>query len=255
MSPRKKKAGAKAATESKLDAADLQDRMDRESSLYSILLKQEEDPESKKLALLIAIVFHILIISVTFPSFSRPKLEQEEKKVVYVSRWVPPPPPKIERPKQVIQEELNARKVPIPDPTPDEPEPVREPEPEPEPIPIPPDVDVIIGAPEPPPLAEGPVRAGFGGVTYPVLIESTKVQPKYPELARKAKVTGNVILEAVVRKDGTVGDVKVLRSPGANLGFEESAVDAVRQWRYKPGVQNGRPVDVYFTIVVEFILK
>jgi len=255
MSLRKKKGGEKPPEAPTGDDAKLQERLDRESSLYSILLKEEEDPQAKKVALLIALVFHILIISVTFPSFSRPKLKQDEKKVVYVSRWMPPPPPKVERPKQVIQEELNARKVPIPDPTPDEPEPVREPEPEPEPIPIPPDVEVVIGAPEPPPLAEGPVRAGFGGVTYPVLIESTKVQPKYPELARKAKVTGNVILEAVVAKDGTVGDVKVLRSPGANLGFEESAIDAVRQWRYKPGVQNGRPVDVYFTIVVEFILK
>ncbi|MGD8377699.1 MAG: energy transducer TonB [Acidobacteriota bacterium] len=228
---------------------------DRESSLYQQLLTSEDDPKSRQIALLIALVFHILLITVTFPSFSRPELKEEKKEAVYVPRWTPPPPPKIERPKQVIKEELNARKVPIPDPTPDEPEPIREPEPEPEPIPIPPDVEVIIGAPEPPPLAEGPVRAGFGGVTYPVLIESTKVQPKYPELARKAKVTGNVILEAIVRKDGTVGDVKVLRSPGSNLGFEQSAIEAVKQWRYKPGVQNGRPVDVYFTIVVEFILK
>ena len=223
------------------------DQLDRESSLYAILLKEEEDPRSRQIALLVAIVFHIVIISVTFPSFSRPELEKDERDVVYVSRWVPPPPPKIERPKQVIEQELNKRKVPIPDPTPDEPEPVREPDPDPEPIPIPPDVDIIIGAPEPPPLDEGPVRAGFGGVTYPVLIESTKITPKYPELARKAKVTGNVILEAIVSKDGTVGAVKVLRSPGANLGFEESAIHAVKQWRYKPGVQNGRPVDVYFT--------
>ena len=234
---------------------DLQDRLNRESSLYAILLQEDEDPKARQYALLIALLAHILIITVTFPSFTKPQLSEKKKEVVYVSRWQPPPPPKVERPKQVIQEDLKARKVPIPDPTPDEPEPIREPEIEPDPIPIPPDVDVIIGAPEPPPLEEGPVRAGFGGVTYPVLIESTKVLPKYPELARKAKVTGNVILEAVIRKDGSVGGVKVLRSPGANLGFETSAVEAVEQWRYKPGVQNGRPVDVYFTIVVDFVLK
>ena len=93
------------------------------------------------------------------------------------------------------------------------------------------------------------------GVNYPVLIESTKVQPVYPELARKAEVTGSVILEAVVRKDGTVDGLKVLRSPGVNLGFEEAAIDAVSQWRYQPGTQNGQPVDVYFTIVVEFKSK
>jgi protein TonB len=236
-------------------AGKTQERVKRDSSLYAMMLEEEEDPKDRQWALFIALVLHILFITVTFPKFTRPEIKSEKKDVVYVSRWVPPPPPKIERPKQVIQEDLKARKVPVPDPTPDEPEPIREPEPEPEPIPIPPDVEVVIGAPEPPPLEEGPVRAGFGGVTYPVLIESTKVLPKYPELARKAKVTGNVILEAVIRKDGTVGGVKVLRSPGANLGFEEAAIEAVTQWRYKPGVQNGRPVDVYFTIVVDFVLK
>jgi protein TonB len=231
------------------------DRSERDTSLYSMLLQEEDDPKDRQWAFFIALVIHILIITVTFPKFTKPELKEKKKDTVYVSRWVPPPPPKIERPKQVIQEDLKARKVPVPDPTPDEPEPVREPEVEPDPIPIPPDVEIVIGAPEPPPLEEGPVRAGFGGVTYPVLIESTKVLPKYPELARKAKVTGNVILEAVIHKDGTVGGVKVLRSPGANLGFETAAIEAVEQWRYKPGVQNGRPVDVYFTIVVEFVLK
>jgi periplasmic protein TonB len=238
-----------------LSKAELEDRLNRESSLYSILLKEEDDPKPRQIAFLVAILIHILLITMTFPKFSKPQLSEKKKEVVYVARWVPPPPPKVERPKQVIQEDLKARKVPVPDPTPDEPEPIREPEPEPEPVPIPPDVDIVIGAPEPPPMDEGPVRAGFGGVTYPVLIESTKVLPIYPELARKAKVTGNVILEAIIRKDGTVGGIKVLRSPGANLGFEEAAIDAVAQWRYKPGVQNGRPVDVYFTIVVDFVLK
>jgi protein TonB len=81
------------------------------------------------------------------------------------------------------------------------------------------------------------------------------VQPKYPEIARKAKVAGRVILQAIVRQDGSVGDIQVLSSPGKSFGFDESAVEALRQWRYKPGLQNGKPVDVYFTVVVEFTLK
>ena len=80
-----------------------------------------------------------------------------------------------------------------------------------------------------------------------------QVKPDYPEIARKAKVQGQVILQAVVRKDGTVGDIQVLRSPGSKFGFDEAAIAAVRQWRYKPGLQNGKPVDVYFTIVVDFV--
>jgi protein TonB len=68
-------------------------------------------------------------------------------------------------------------------------------------------------------------------------------------------VAGRVILQAIIRQDGSVGDIQVLSSPGKNFGFDEAAVEAVRQWRYKPGLQNGKPVDVYFTVVVEFTLR
>jgi len=104
-------------------------------------------------------------------------------------------------------------------------------------------------------MLDGPLYAGIGGVTNPELILSTKKQPTYPESARKAKVSGQVILQVVVRKDGTVGDIQVLRSPGSKFGFDEAAIAAVKQWRYKPGLQNGKPVDVYFTIVVDFVLQ
>jgi protein TonB len=104
-------------------------------------------------------------------------------------------------------------------------------------------------------LGSEPLQAGIGGVSNPELILETRVQPKYPEIARKAKVAGRVILQAIVRQDGSVGDIQVLTSPGKSFGFDESAVEAVRQWRYKPGLQNGKPVDVYFTVVVEFTLR
>lgn len=102
---------------------------------------------------------------------------------------------------------------------------------------------------------ERPITVGFAGVTHPQLIESTKARPRYPKLARKAGVAGNVILEAVIQTDGAVGELRVLREPGANLGFDDAAIEAVRQWRYQPAKQNGKPVAVYFTIVLEFILK
>ena len=52
----------------------------------------------------------------------------------------------------------------------------------------------------------------------------------------------------------SMGDVEVLRTNRPNMGFEESAIEAVKQWRYKPAMQGSRPVDVYFTVVVEFDL-
>jgi TonB family protein len=101
-------------------------------------------------------------------------------------------------------------------------------------------------------LGDQPLYAGIGGVTNPELIPSSQVQPHYPEKARKEKIQGKVVLQAVIHKDGSVGDIQVLQSPGAKFGFDQSAIAAVRQWRYTPGLLNGKPVDVYFTVTVAF---
>ncbi len=212
-----------------------------------------EDKKLKQIAFLGALIVHVLVFFVRFPSFGQlVKPDQKPENVVYVRKWIPPPP-KIERPKQQAPKKL-AKKVPIPDPTPDEPEPIREPEPEPEIEPLPPDVEILIGEPEAPPQ-QGPLIAGVGDVTYPERIPESYVKPAYPEIARKAKIEGMVILQVIVRRDGTIGNITVLRSPSARLGFEESAIDAVKQWRYKPAMQSGRPVDVYLTVQVAFELK
>jgi TonB family protein len=71
-------------------------------------------------------------------------------------------------------------------------------------------------------------------------------------MARKARVEGKVILEAVIDTDGSVIDVKVLRSIPL---LDKSAIEAVRRWKYRPALQQGRPVKVFFTVVVEFNLR
>ena len=81
------------------------------------------------------------------------------------------------------------------------------------------------------------------------------VEPEFPELARRARIQGKVILQVVVRKDGTVGDIQVFKEPAANLGFSDAAINAVSQWRYHPARQNGRPVDVFITVVVNFTIE
>jgi len=80
-----------------------------------------------------------------------------------------------------------------------------------------------------------------------------RVDPEYPELAARARVQGAVLLEATIAKDGSVKDVKVLR--GLPLGLDEAAMDAVSQWRYKPTLLDGRPVEVLLTVVVNFALQ
>jgi protein TonB len=87
-------------------------------------------------------------------------------------------------------------------------------------------------------------------VRQPKLVK--KVEPPYPEVARRAKIEGVVILEAVITKNGTVEEVKVLRA--LHPVMDQAAMNAVKQWKYEPAVLNGRPVKVYFTVTVTFRL-
>ena len=98
--------------------------------------------------------------------------------------------------------------------------------------------------------------AGADGVTLPVLIQESKIQPEYPADAREARVEGRVILQARIGREGHVGDVQVLHvDPVGFEPFVESAVKAVGQWRYQPATRDGKPVDVDFTIRLQFELR
>jgi TonB family protein len=227
----------------------LDEKLKAEDLLYGAMF-HTGDGKIMFYAFLGALVVHIVVLLINFPEFKKAVVPKKSGKVRIVKKYVPPPP-QIER-KQVVRKKLT-RKVPIPDPTPDEPEPIREPEPEIEPEPLPPDVEFLIGVPEPPPPS-GPLLAGVGNVTNPILIQESKVDPEYPELARVARLEGNVILQAIIHSDGTVGDIEVLRTNRPNMGFEEAAMEAVAQWRYEPALQNGKPVEVYFTVFVNFTL-
>jgi len=88
-------------------------------------------------------------------------------------------------------------------------------------------------------------------MVLPVIIK--KVEPNYPDVARRARIEGKVILQAVVDKNGNVGEVTVLSSN--NPMFNDNAIEAVKQWKYKPALQSGRPVAVYYTIRVDFRLR
>ena len=88
-------------------------------------------------------------------------------------------------------------------------------------------------------------------ITHPVAIE--KVNPKYPEEARKAKIMGNVIVETVINEKGTVDDIEVIESPDELLS--EAAIEAIRQWTFEPALCDGRPVGVYYDLTIKFHLK
>jgi TonB family protein len=96
----------------------------------------------------------------------------------------------------------------------------------------------------------GPYRPG-SGITPPRLLK--EVRPEYTEEARQRSLEGEVILEIVVRRDGSVGEVRVLQGLGA--GLNERAVQAVRQWRFTPARRQNAPVDVVVEVAVDFRLR
>lgn len=88
------------------------------------------------------------------------------------------------------------------------------------------------------------------GVTQGMVLH--RVQPQYPPLARTARVQGSVILAAVIGKDGTIQNLHVLS--GHPL-LTQAALDAVKQWRYRPYILNGEPVEVDTQVTVNFTLS
>jgi protein TonB len=108
----------------------------------------------------------------------------------------------------------------------------------------------VIGSNLPPPPKAAPARIRLGGnVTQAKLINM--VRPVYPPLAKQARISGTVRLHAIIAKDGSVIQLEVVQ--GHPL-LVQSALDAVRQWRYQPTLLNGEPVEVDTTVDVVFSL-
>jgi periplasmic protein TonB len=102
-------------------------------------------------------------------------------------------------------------------------------------------------APPPPKLERVKVSQG---VTQGLLIH--KVEPQYPPLAKQARIQGTVVLNAIISKQGAIQNLKVIS--GSPM-LVPAAIQAVRQWRYKPYVLNGNPVEVETSVTVNFNLS
>ncbi len=87
------------------------------------------------------------------------------------------------------------------------------------------------------------------GVTEGLILK--KVQPTYPPLARSARIQGQVVLQAVIGKDGSIQNLRAIQG---HPMLTPAAIDAVKQWRYKPYFLNGEPVEVDTQITVNFTL-
>lgn len=79
-----------------------------------------------------------------------------------------------------------------------------------------------------------------------------KVQPFYPPLARQARIQGSVLLRAIISRSGTIEDLSVISGHPMLVG---AAIEAVRQWRYRPYILNDEPVEVETRVTVNFSLS
>lgn len=79
-----------------------------------------------------------------------------------------------------------------------------------------------------------------------------QIDPEYSDEARKVRFNGRVVLKIVIDENGNTRDIEVVRSPG--LGLDERAVNAVKQWRFRPGKRDGAAVPVWATVEVNFRL-
>jgi protein TonB len=111
----------------------------------------------------------------------------------------------------------------------------------------------------PPPIPLPPVEAPSSGVfaavppggTQPEEID--RVIPRYPAGARAAGAAGSVVIRGIVRRDGTIDEVEIIKDLPYGLG--DAARDAVRRWRFRPATFRGEPIDVYYTVTVNFRLR
>ncbi|MBI3695035.1 MAG: TonB family protein [Acidobacteria bacterium] len=108
-------------------------------------------------------------------------------------------------------------------------------------------VDVTVDLQQPAPAGPRRVRVG-GNVQAARLLAAAK--PQYPESARARGAQGTILLQAVMLTDGSLDGLRVLSAPDAELA--EAAMDAVKQWRYRPTLLNGQPVEVVTTIAINY---
>lgn len=213
-------------------------------------LEQDQGNPVMRWSIVTAVVVHLVLFAIHFPSFERAPdvpVPNQRAFVLQQVRFQPPEPQKAQtRPKR------KARKVPIPDPTPDLPEPILRDLPETVETWIDEEIGELTYIPDAPPSLGLPgIHAIDGEVIPPLKVFAP--QPPYTEEARQARVQGVVIIRAIIDILGNVTNVRILKGlPG---GLAESAQSTVASWKFEPASMNGDPVPVYYNFTVNFTLQ
>ena len=230
---------------------------DRQESVYQspfahILDQMDDDRRNLRRAFLVALAIHVVLLFVHLPSMIQPmEVAPAAKEKAYVIQQVKFRPPQT-APQREIPDQKR-RKIPIPDPTPNDPEPIREMR-----VDLPEmDYDLPIGElhleiPEGPPgPALGAVAQVGGNVLRPERVHDPT--PLYTEEARQARVQGVVLLQVVIDEEGNVHRPQIIK--GLPMGLNESAVESVKQWKFKPATRDGKPVSVYYNLTINFSMQ
>lgn len=244
----------------------------RHDSLYDVIFHEDRRPI--RTAIIIALLFHLALFLMRFPHLVTDIISPTTYRIINIKQLARPakkeggPPRKVEtRPKTSVPKPKPVF-VPVPDLTPDEPEPVYQQEEEPLP-----DIkgqlstDLSLGEIYGPPGGggggSGPMEGSGGGtggdgiytvgagIIPPEAI--VKPDPKFTDDAIRNRISGVVLLYGVVRKNGRIDSLKVIR--GLGYGLDEEALNTVAtKWKFKPAMKDGKPVDCYVTIEVNFTL-
>jgi len=229
-------------------------RHDLPPALAEVLPWLEPDGDRRRVfqaAVLLAVALHLWLFAIVWPRVAPPAPDRTTGDEIHVLRLEnirfrrPRPPEEIPRPR---------KKVPGPDLTPDEPEIVERHAIEETPVEW--DDQTVLGTVDtvpPPPVGRPapPKIVDVGQIEAPRVLE--RVRPAYTRAAIDARIQGAVIVELVIGEQGAVENVRVLR--GLPLGLTESAVAAVRRWRFEPSTLDGRPVKVRYRLTVHFELR
>jgi len=96
---------------------------------------------------------------------------------------------------------------------------------------------------------KGPIRVSSGVAAGQLL---TSIQPVYPAIAKEAHISGTVVVQAMIAKDGSIQHVQVISGPPL---LRQAALDAIARARYRPFLLNGEPVEIETTINVVFTMN
>ncbi len=212
-------------------------------------MEAEADSRNFKIALLAALMIHILLLWVVFPSANSGITGPDHPIKKPPVRFIVMPPVQDDLPDIVLKPHV--KKIPIPDVTPDGPElpvtsinTVTDPD-------MPVDYSENVVVPEPDPMDQD-----TKGLTAPVYdMAQLQQNLKYPRLGLLARMEGTVIVQVILNRDGTISDVNVSGGTLTGMGFPEAAEAAVRQLDFTPGMFHGNPVSVVMNLTIHFRLR